>query len=315
MRFVTILALLSGACGDNASPCDYDEQDDLADGTAAEATTLSAGSSTQMVCGRIEGGHYDAVERIVDVDRYRIAIAGSGGFSVAMAPLEGRQYLTSFAVKLFDTAPNPTLVADAHMDLAHDHGAFAASVAPGDYDLVVAAGTDGDISGGSIDYRVRIAPDPSIACTAQTKATYTERDEQGNDAVTVNFARTPLAAPGPGTAEATAITLAPYGRYAVKGAAHSGADTDVFAVKTAKGTNELTVRLDWTEQADLDYLVVEADTLVPAGVGVISGVGQLELATFAVKPDTRYLLVVGAAAGAPADASYTATVCTDHVSL
>jgi hypothetical protein len=318
VRFLVILALACAACGDGANPCDHTELDDVGDGSAAEATMLRVGKTTRTICGSIEGGHYDPVEHIVDTDRYRITVEGTGLLSVEIDPLEGADQLMSFGVKIFDTATNPTLLADARVDFAYDHGAFATALPPGDYDLVVAAGTGGDIAMGSVDYRVRMVADPAKACAALTKASYTEKDEAGNGAVTVDYSKTPFAVAGTGTAEATKITLSAGHHYMFAGTAQAGAaqgqyvDTDVFAVKTAKNTDELTVRLDWDPLADLDYLVVEADTFTPAGVSVLTSIGEDELATFAVKPDTSYLLFVGEFMGSTTPAPYGLTVCASH---
>jgi hypothetical protein len=318
VRFLVIVALACAACGDDANPCDHTELDDVADGSAAEATMLTVGKTTRTICGSVEGGHYDSVEKPVDLDRYRITVEGSGLMSIQIDPLEGFEALSSFGVRIFDTATNPTLLADSRVDFAYDHGAFATELPPGDYDLVVAAGATGDIAMGSVDYRVRMVADPAKACPAQTKASYTEKDEAGNGAVTVDYTKTPIAAAGAGTAEATKITLSPGHRYMFAGTATAGAaqgeyvDADVFAVKTAKTTDELTVRLDWDAAADLDYLVVEADTFVPAGISVLTSTGQDELATFAVKPDTSYLLFVGEFMGSTEAAPYGLTVCATH---
>jgi hypothetical protein len=318
VRFLVILALVCAACGDDGNRCDYTELDDVADGSAAEATKLTVGKTTRTVCGRVEGGHYDNVDKLVDVDRYRITVEDPGLMSVQVDPLEGVEDLASFGVKIFDTATNPTLLADGSVDFAYDHGAFATELAPGDYDLVIAAGAVGDFTEGFIDYRVRMVGDLAKSCPAQTKASYTEKDEAGNGAVTVDYSHTPLAVAGSGTAEETKLTLSSGHRYMFAGTAQAGAaqgqyvDADVFAVKTAKNTDELTVRLDWDDSADLDYLVVEANTFVPAGVSVVTSTGQDELATFAVKPDTNYLLFVGEFMGSTAAAPYGLTVCATH---
>lgn len=318
MRFLVILALVSAACGDDANPCDHTELDDIADGSAAEMTMLKVGKTTRTICGSVEGGHYDPIEKIVDFDRYRITVEGTGLMSVQIDPLEGADQLASFGVRIFDTATNPTLFADSQVDFAYDHGAFATELPPGDYDLVVAAGTPADISSGTIDYRVRMVADPAKACPAMTKPSYSEKDEAGNGAVTVDYSKTPIAAAGAGTAEATKITLSAGHHYMFGGTAQAGTaqgqyvDADAFAVKTAKNTDELTVRLDWDAPADLDYLVVEADTFTPAGVSVLTSTSTDELATFAVKPDTNYLLFVGEFMGSTGAAPYGLTVCANH---
>jgi hypothetical protein len=317
VRFV-VLVLLVAACGDNSSPCDHRETDDVADGSAAETTGLTFGGGAQTVCGSVEGGHYDTAEKIVDVDRYRVAVGGTGELSVDLQPLDGADVLASLSVRLFDTAKNPRLYADQRWDKAYDHAAFDTEVPPGDYDLVVVAGAAGDIMGGTIDYRVRVTADPSKQCGALTHATYSERDDAGNDPLVVDYATPHMITAGNGTAEATGVTLSPGHHYMFGGVAAPAAmkgdytDGDGFAVTTADDTDELTVRLDWDAQVDLDYLVVEADTLTPAALSVITGTSEHELATFAVKPNTRYLAWVGAFKGWTGSVPYGLTVCADH---
>ena len=313
-----VLLVALAACGDNASPCDHTELDDVADGSAAEATGLTLGGGARTVCGAIEGGHFDLANKILDEDHYRVAIAGTGELSVEIEPLENAQALSSFAVRLFDTAGNPRLYADQSWNPAYDHAAFVTEVPTGDYDLVVAAGSTGDISGGTIPYRVRVTADPSKRCTALTHATYSERDDAGNTVLVVDYAKPQMITTGMGTAEATDVTLSPGHHYMFGGTAFPAtvqgdySDGDAYAVTTADDTDELTVRLDWDGQVDLDYLVVEADTLTPAGLSVITSTSEHELATFAVKPHTRYLAWVGAFKGWTGMVPYGLTVCADH---
>jgi len=320
VRFAVLVLALGAlaACGDNASPCDHTEADDVADGSTAEPTHLTLGASARTVCGNVEGGHYDPSAKIVDVDRYRVTVAGTGELSAEVDPLEGADALSRFRVALFDTAANPRLYADQSWDKAYDHAAFVTDVPPGEYDLVVTAGAGGDIMGGTIGYRVRVTSDPSQKCAALSHATYSEHDETGNDALTVDYSKQPMVTTGAGAAEATDLTLAPGHHYMLGGIAQPAAaqgeytDGDTFAVTTSDDTDELTVRLDWEGAADLDYVVVEADTLTPAGLSVITSTSEHELATFAVKPGTRYLAWVGAFKGWTGMVPYGLTVCADH---
>lgn len=306
------------ACGDNASPCDHKELDDVADGSGAETTGITFGGDARTVCGSVEGGHFDQADKIVDIDRYRVAVGGTGELAVELEPLDGAEVLASLAVRLFDTAGNPRLYADHSWDPAYDHAAFITQVPAGDYDLVVVAGAGGDIVGGTVDYRVRVTADPSKRCAALTHATYSERDDAGNGALAIDYRKTPAIAAGTGTPETTDLTLAPGHHYMFGGVAAPATavgdytDGDAFAVTTADDTDELTVRLDWQGAVDLDYAVVEADTLTPAGLSVLTSNSEHELATFAVKPNTRYLAWVGAFKGWAGTVPYGLTVCADH---
>ena len=313
-----VLLVALAACGDNSSPCDHTEVDDTADGSSAETTNLTLGGAAKTVCGQVQGGHFDAGNKIVDIDRYHVSVAGTGELEVELDPLDNAQVLSSIDVRLFDSAKNPRLYADQSWNPAYDHAAFDTEVPPGDYDLWVVAGAAGDISGGTVPYRVRVAANPSKQCAALTHASYTEKDTSDNSAIAVDYTKTPQVAAGTGTAESTDLTLSPGHHYMISGVAAPATlqgdytDGDGFVVTTADDTDELTVRLDWEGAVDIDYVVVEADTLMPAGLSVITSTSEHELATFAVKPSTRYIAWVGAFRGWSGTVPYGLTVCADH---
>jgi hypothetical protein len=310
------LVLMLAACGDNASPCDHTELDDVADGAAPEVTHLTLGADGRTVCGNVDGGHYDSLTKIVDVDRYRVTFAGQDALAVELEPLDGADALSRLSVQIFDTAADPRLVADQAWDPAYDHGAFASELAPGDYAVVVTARAAGDIAGGTIGYRVHAAP---VRCDPDAHASYTEADEAGNDALKVDEEDTPIVAAAAGTAEPTNLKLSLYGHYMVAGTATAGAtvgnyvDSDTYAVTTDRDVDELTIRLDWTGIADLDTMVVDADTLAIAGLGVVTSTTSGELATFAVKPQTRYFVWVGAFMGSTGSTPYALTMCANQM--
>jgi hypothetical protein len=309
--------MLVAACGDNANPCDHTEADDVGDGAMGETTGLTLGGRAKTVCGAIEGGHFDTAEKIVDEDRYRVTVGGTGELAVELEPLDNASVLSTLAVRLFDTAEHPRLYADQTWNPAYEFSTAITEVPPGDYDLVVVGGAGGDIAGGEIGYRVRITADPSKRCAALTHATYSEHDGD-NSVIAVDYGMPKMITAASGAAESTGVTLAPGHHYMFGGTAVPGtvegdySDGDAFSVTTADDTDELTVRLDWQGDVDLDYLVVEADTLIPAGLSVITGTGEHELATFAVKPNTRYLAWVGAFKGWMGMVPYGLTVCADH---
>jgi hypothetical protein len=322
VRFALWLVVLGfglAACGDTADPCDYNEADDVGNGSASEMTLFMLDKKTQTVCGNVDGGHYDALQKLVDVDRYRVTVGGTGELVIHIDPMKGVESLDGIRVQIFDTAVNPRLYAEGAFDQSYDHGAFITVLPPGDYDVIVAAAAAGDITSGQVAYRLRFTPDPSLQCKAETKASFTEALEPGNDAVSADFTKEPSFVMGPGMAETTKLTLGGGHHYLVSGAAQAGAaegeyvDNDVYAVKTGDGVNELTVRLDWNGTgADLDYALLDATTLVPAGLGVTTTKTSGELATFAVLPKTAYLLWVGAFQGSTGETPYGATVCAAH---
>src|SRR4051812_27437241 len=157
VRFALVVAFVLAACGDSPNdPCNYNEADDVGNGSAGEMTAFMLTTKTQTVCGNVDGGHYDNVQKLVDVDRYRITVGGTGELLVHLDPLEGVEALDSVRVQFFDTAVNPRLYAEAAFDKAYDHAAFVTVLPPGDYDVVLAAGASGDIVSGQVPYRVKL---------------------------------------------------------------------------------------------------------------------------------------------------------------
>ena len=298
---VVAIALVVG-CGDN-HPCDYMESDDVANGSMPETTSLTAGAGDgeTSVCGSFDGGHFSA--GMLDTDRFRVTVGGTGKLLVEFAGDDNARLLESIEVRIFDAAANPTLLALGRFDpTLADAGAFLATVPPGEYDLWVSAISSGDLAG-AIDYRVRITADPSDACTTERALDYTEADDgdtdTGNDAVAVDYTKLPSFAAMPGAPEPTHLAIDANRIAAIAGSAGSAPrsdqylDRDTFELRTDDTANELTVRLDWTGDADMDYIVFEPSQLLPIGAGQRTTSAGSELATFAVRPSTTYWLWIG----------------------
>ncbi len=312
---------LFAACGDNSSPCDYTESADATNDVTAEPTGLTLGGPAQHVCGAFESGHFTSPIASADDDRYRVTVADSSPILVDVLAGDGIAVLDGVTLRFFDLASHPTLVGQAtyHPALA-GHGAFAISLPPGDYDLVVSADAPGELQGDPIEYRLRFAAMP--ACDATTDpASYTERDDTAgaNDTVAVDFTKDPSFAAMTGSQpEPTSIAVAAGHSYSIAGAIDDQAradqylDRDTYEITTDDASNELAVRLDWSSTtSDLDYLVFEADTMVPVVASNTSSPTGPELAMFAVKPSTKYWLWVGGFQGSTAT-DYRATVCGNH---
>jgi hypothetical protein len=303
MRVVVCLIALA-ACGDNQDPCDFHEADDLRNATSPEATGLVLGGGATSVCGSIDGGHFDPATRTVDVDEFRISVGGSGEVLVQMTADPEVSLLGEVDVSLFADAPNPRLLAEGtlNMELA-DHAAFVATVPPGDVDVVVTAHASSGVDG-ALDYRVRLLADPSRSCpAASAPVMYQEAhdgpDDMGNDTVSVDFTRASPFVAISGTPEPTGLRIGGGARVHLAGtttAAPHGdpyLDRDTYALETGPDTKELGVRLDWSGETDLDFVVFEADTLVPVATSTVSGTASPEFQVFAVKNGARYWLWVG----------------------
>ena len=316
------------ACGDNEPVCSYDEAADLTNDQTAETTGVHAGASAIGLCGAIDDGHFDATLSSVDVDRFAVTIDGSGDLVIdVVGDPEEVSVLESLSASIFTADANPTLIAAGRFDPAlADHGAFHAQVPPGDYVVAVSGGARGDPTG-SIDYRVALVPDPVARCPAVTRAAdYTEQhdgDGTGNDAFEIDFSKTPPFTSVAGTPEATGLAIDDEAAYRISGTSVTTTatsmhvdeylDRDTYEIRTTAATDELTLRVDWTDPAaDLDFVVLEEATLAPAAISNVTGNVGPELAVFAVKPNTKYLVLVGSFMGGSGSTPYDITVCGAH---
>jgi hypothetical protein len=300
MRLAVVLFLLA-ACGDNQDPCGFHEADDADNGSAPENTGLAMGAAAS-VCGSVDGGHYDAALRAVDVDRYHLVVNGSGELLVELTADPDAALLGDVTVTIFDGTSPPTLVGEGalRLDLA-DHAAFVTQVTPGDVEVDVTAHAPGPIDG-SLDYRLRLVADPGARCSAASgDVNYREAhdgdDDTGNDYLGADFARAPVFQPIGGLPEPTGKSIA---EAQVHVAGSAGAeprsdaylDRDTYMFSTGD-IDELGVHLDWTAAADLDFAVLEAATLEPVATSTQSGVNGPEFQVFAVRPRRQYVLWVG----------------------
>ena len=277
---------------------------------------VAIGDQALNICGSVDGGHYDPQFGILDRDTYRVAVGGDGELLVEIT---GDPELSMFSVyvRLFDTAAAPALLAQGQ--LVAPHGAFLAKVPPGDIDVVVEARASSDIAG-SLPYRVRLLPEPATICPPATGSVYTEAhdgdDMTGNDVALVDFSKSTIT-PGPGTAEATGLTIDPGLPAAITGVAGSIGrgdqylDRDTFAVTTGEASNELAVRVDWPDTTlDLDAIVFD-ESLKPLARLTRASTTEHEFQFVGVEPHTTYWLWVGRFAMPPGPASepYNITVC------
>ncbi len=316
-----VISILLVACGDNQRPCNYVEKSDGDNDTTPEATGLGIGAATEDLCGTIDGGHF--ANGIIDVDRFRVSIAGSDMRFQLSADDDVTVLPQGLELRVFDTAVNPTLFAEMTFDpKIADHAAQLVELPGGDYDIVVSAAAGGELSG-NIGYRLRVTAFDFGGCTASGAASYTESGSSGgdNDAVAVDYAKTPQFTMMSGTPEATKLAVDAGHAYKISGSASTDAggddylDRDTYSLETDDTTNEMTVDLSWMGDADLDYLVLDPSSLTAIGLGNIASNTGPELATFAVKPSTTYWLWVGRHTGPSTDSSpiaYDATVCPTH---
>lgn len=313
------------ACGDNASPCDYTELDDVGNSTTSELSNITVGDHAVRLCGAIDNGSGDPLLGTVDDDGYRVTVATPGPMLVNIYGADGVEVFDEVIVRFFDTAANPRLVGQGRFDPAlAGHGAFIISLDAGDYDLVVSARTAVALTY-PLDYRIRLAPMP--ACDAVTSPVdYTEAKDAdtngntGNDVVDVDFSASPsfTMSTTVSVPEPTGLAIAAGEHYLIAGGASADAgadeylDRDTYEITTDDTTNELAIRLDWdSDGTDLDYILFEKDVMTPVATANTTSTTRRELAMFAVKPSTTYWLWIGDFKGS-LPSVYHATVCGNH---
>lgn len=317
------LACLTASCGgEDPLPCDYTESGDATNNTAAEASSVTIGAGTKSLCGKVDPGHYDAVQKSVDVDTFRVT-STDASLIVQFFGDDGLAALADFSVVVRDTKPQPAIVAanTFHGALA-DHAASLAQLPAGDYDISITASADADIAT-PLPYKVRFVEDKPDRCAAVTaKPAYTEAhdnaDNAGNDVVNADFTKDPqftLTASDADAPEPTKLTVGAATIVRVSGSsdqvnpADQYMDRDTFEIATGADAEELTIRLDWTGAADLDYAVFEEQTTIPTGLSNISANATTERNTFAVKPSTKYWVWVGSFDGGTAPTAYDLSIC------
>jgi hypothetical protein len=323
MRIFTLACLAPWflvACGDDgdsppASPhCDYTEMAEGTNDMTAEDSGLDVGSKTGTLCGKIDTGHFSG--DTIDRDIYHVTVGGSGNLLVEFGG-DGVEDIPDFTVRIFDTAAAPSLVATGTFagDLG-THAAFLAQLPPAEYNVVVSASGTADLPA-PVSYKVHIVADdpdkraPAITTAASYSEGHDNADNLGNDVVEVNFASDPSFTMASGsTPEPTGITIKSgksthiTGQSAMVTGTDEYLDRDTYEITTDKVANELTIRLNWMAgTADLDFIVFEEGQLTPSVESNITGTDGQELQTFAVKPNTKYWVWVGAfkgSAGLPA---------------
>lgn len=334
-RFALVVILLT-ACGDDTGstradaagdttgdvPCSYTESADaqntmLAD---AEATSLTVGATPLVICGAIDNGHFDGSLEVVDGDFYRFTVAAptdliihvtGSGVSMPKQVLMQVNQMGSFSFFGFGT-------------VVGDHGSLVSHIATaGDYTIAVGAVNPQDLSS-AVNYKISIAVDaPATRCPASTGAvSHAEGTDGGaNDVFEYASAGNPnstLTSTTSDAPEATGITAAAATSYLITGTEdnvnlpddYMGRDT--FAFTTGASTNQMSIRLNWpSTTADLDFRVYPMAIARPLSIvgGLDASNMQDEFETFAVKPNTQYLLWVAASDGSTAPATYSATLC------
>jgi len=312
--------------------CDYNEvadatNDDFSGNVAngaAEAIGAPFASGPRTICGHIDSTHFVAADELVDIDGFVFSIAADTDVRIDLTAI-GAEALDDVSISVYTGANLSTAVGTT--------GRFVGNHAVLDLHLTQASGMfeimmfafNGAAITTPIAYRATITVDtPAIRCAKATgAASYAEaRDTQGNghtanDMVVITNPTVSLTPDTTDLAEPTALTIAPGTSYLVTGssadiAASNGyKDRDTFELTTGATTNELAVRLNWpgTTQ-DLDFYLLEKDTVPALGRSIAAVKHEDELKTFGVKPSTAYwVLVANDATSGAGNVAYGITIC------
>lgn len=309
--------------------CDYTEKDDATNdylassGYQLEQTGFTFGGTQRTICGQVNTGHYDSYYSSVDIDNYGLTLQNDGDVVVtltgALADVE--------TVGVY--AYNSDLGSSSGNYFVYDHGVFAAHLPAGNYEFSVEAYDEGDLAA-PISYKVKINTDhPYTRCARVVHAPdYTESfdgaDSTGNDMVDVNYANYPAATRtnGADAAEVSGMMMSKpakfrmWGESGVHSVTDSYFDRDTYSVTTGPDTNQISLRLNWSEQhADLDFYLFQAGTSVSIGSATTEKLGEEEYGVFSVQPNTSYWVWVGAAGGTDPSylpAEYNVSLCPDE---
>lgn len=318
-------ALIDSPDGIVPLTCDYQE---AADGTNttisnAEGTGKTLGSRL-TICGKVNTGHFDAGNQIVDADGFSFSVATTTDVLVHLIGTG----VTVPDQMILEVAQGTTFYGFGTVE--GDHGTLMAHLPAGTYVAAVAAFNGADLASVG-DYQITIVPDLAVASRCQKAtgaANYTEHldgaSNSDNDVIDYNStSNTPssLSASTSDTAESTGLTVTTdsnahpriTGSSAAVDPADDYEDRDTFSFTTGPTTTQMTVRLNWASTSmDLDYRIYPFTTTTPRSIagGLDQSLVEEEVETFAVKPNTLYWLWVAAEDGATGQPSaYDATLC------
>jgi hypothetical protein len=350
IRFLPLVLLL--ACGDNEDNtrpdarrdgppadapidapqplvCGFTEMadttnDDLFGNGTAEATGLNFTTSTMVICGKLDNGHYEVNPQRVDVDSYRFSVpANTQGLLYLTAP--GAENFDSVLIEIYGMTTNTS-------ETGKYIGNFAvasAALPAGDY-VVTVSSYDATVPAAALNYRLIMMLDSPTRCAKSTATpAYMENIDgltaDGNDVIEVRYSGQPrrkLTDSGLDMPEPTGIMVAPNMSYRITGTSASPAITpaswadsfqerDVYQIAMGAMTNQLSVRLNWPgTTADYDFFVFPMGGVIEQATGWYAGNMEDEFTTLAVTPGMSYWIWLGvddASTGLPIN--YDLTVC------
>lgn len=309
------------APGNMMVTCAYNEAADATNTSSAnaEATNLTFGTQKTSICGKINNGHFNAGNGLVDVDGYKIAV---GADTSALVHLTGQAGGLQRVIVQALTSTGAQLAVGTYEG---DHGTASVPLPAGNYVLAVAALNPADVAA-PIDYAITLVTDtPATRCPKLGTTSFTEANDgganNGNDIYRFSTTANPQTSftPGADTPEPTGVIANAGTSYLFKGSSANVnpnddyMDRDTFAFTTGATTTQMSVRLNWpATTVDFDFKVYPMMSLLSVTGGLATSNTEDEFQTFSVKPNTQYWLWVAAFDGATGlPAAYDATLCAE----
>ncbi|MGE5182322.1 MAG: hypothetical protein ACM31C_09690 [Acidobacteriota bacterium] len=323
-----------GALGGASSPtgtqaavgaCDYSELHDstndyrAASGYSLESTGLTFSGTALSICGQLDSGHFDASDYAIDIDTYGLTLSADADVIVHLTG--SLQTVSTVGVWAYNSTTSTTAGGGYFI---YNQGVFSGHLPAGAYELSVEAYDNQGIAA-PLAYTISIASDsPSTRCPSSTgAANYTEANDGsssvGNDMIAIDYSSWPyesLTASTTDAPEQMTSQLVSGASYLIQGDSaliapvDSYNDRDTYSIQTDSTTNQLAVRVDWAgTTADLDYYLFAEGGTFPIASSATAQNGGGEFATFAVSPNSRYWLWVGAYNTSTTDTPYNVTLC------
>lgn len=313
--------------------CAYTEQADTSNQHASpllNGTSEATGQSTSgkvEICGEVHSGHFTASDQVVDIDSYSINVAGAGKIYA----------LVEFAKEV--PAENVMLVvATSDQDqrwvrVARSTGVLWTEVPSGALTVSVAVFNASALEQ-KISYRIRVLHDdfdercPRATGAVPSANQHVEMNDgannQGNDVLRIPEdlgIDDEISAIASSTAEEGLVVESAEVHWARGSAgpstiepAHGYEDGDAYDLLRL-GPTQLSVRLDWDGDADLDLFVFEGKGERLIARSTTRATGAAERLTFS--PGARdYLIWVAAVEGSTGlPQAYDVTVCGEGIGL